>query len=182
MTTSGSVSAALDRYEPEPADVARQGAERVAHEVLRAQHGGGAVVPRPISRRLRSELMAPADYAQGVAAARAVMGHAEALMKRYANKARGEGVPWRDLAGPLNVNTEDEWTSPAEAAFEYVAGERWGQFDARRTVWECQSCGGTVTDYGPYNGHPVDCETGHEDGCRRHTAEIRQHERQIEGD
>jgi len=43
-----------------------------------------------------------------------------------------------------------------------------------RVYWYCGGplgCGAHVTDRGPYDGYPSDCESGHVDGCRRLAAE-----------
>jgi hypothetical protein len=87
--------------------------------------------------------------------------------------ARGEGVPWSELATPLGIAAEpDDGWSPAEAAFRLVAPSPSLPFDAVSVRWDCASCGQWITDKGPYNGHPADDETGHADTCARHAAEI----------
>lgn len=156
-----------------PDDVARTGVKRVVFDVLRAQHGAGSVVQRPISPRIDIPHPVPADYAAGITAARKVAGHARRLLREYADAARGDGRTWRELAEPLGIEMdEDGYTDVAVEAFLAVCPEPLRQFDRRRTSWRCASCGEVVTDYGPYNGNPVDDESGHAEDCVRHQAEI----------
>lgn len=164
-------------FERTPEDIARQGTERVVHDLLRAEHGPGALVQRPLAEGLSAGFPAPADYTAGIAAARRVADHADRLVDGYARKARGQGVAWRDLAGALGVGEEED---PAAAAFEAIVGQPLRQFDERSVGWSCDSCGQHITDRGPYNGHPEDNELGHADDCARHQAEIAEYERGIE--
>lgn len=77
----------------------------------------------------------------------------------WAQACRGAGVSWRDLAPVLGV--ED-----AVDAFYVLRG------DWERVYWRCRSCDAQVTDFGPFNGNPIDDEQGHAEGCKRHNAEV----------
>lgn len=168
----------------DPDSVARSGTERVVHELVRAQYGPDAIVSRPLSEKSTFGIPTPADYTTGITAARQVAAVANQMVLDYARKARGEGRAWRELAGPLGVGVKDEdddFTDPAAAAFELVAGEPLRQFDRRWVSWRCVSCTKYIHDKGPYNGNPIDDETGHTEDCARHTAEIRAYEARING-
>lgn len=165
------MSSIFDNADREPDYVVRTGTERVVHDLLRALHGPHAVASKPISPELSIPHPVPADWGQGIAAARWVAARANSLVHEYAKKARGDGVPWRNLADPLGIEV-DAWEDPAAAAFEHVAGTPVRTFDTLTVLWRCGSCGQLVTDRGPYNGHPVNNETGHAETCARHQAEI----------
>lgn len=157
---------------PDPALKARTGTMSLVFDLLRARYGTEAVIDRPIGDRPTLTVFAPADYTAGVAAARMVAAHAHELINHYARNARSEGHSWRDLADPLGVDTDDAYVDPAVAAFEMIAGKPSMRFDPLWTSWRCVTCGELVTDHGPYNGHPTDCETGHDQACARHQAEV----------
>ncbi|MCI2424046.1 hypothetical protein MOQ72_42280 [Saccharopolyspora sp. K220] len=167
----------FDNTDRDPEDVARSGTERVVHELLRARHGANAIVERPIDDGLTLTYPVPADYTEGIAAARRVAAEAHRLLNEYARKARGQGHSWRELAAALDVSGEYD---PAAAAFELIAGEPLRTFDEQTTSWRCDSCGQYVTDRGPYTGHPVDCERGHAEDCARHQREITAYEAQLD--
>lgn len=99
-----------------------------------------------------------------------------------ARGARGEGMSWETLA-PLLGLAMDPRRSPAEVAFEFVTPPR-ADFphDECTTYFQCGTCGGYVTDRGPYNPHPSDQERGHAEGCVRHNAEIAAYRKQLNED
>jgi len=144
--------------------------EQIVYTALRKEHGDAAIVERPI-RGMTLTASAPADYVAGIGAAQEVARVARSLASDYARKARGEGMPWRDLAAALGISADPD-DAPAETAFELVAPTPLMRFDAVSVCWDCASCGQWITDKGPYNGHPTDDETGHADNCARHAAEI----------
>jgi hypothetical protein len=161
----------------DPSDVLRAGTERVVFDLLRAQHGPHAITQRPISARITSPHDQPADYTAGIAAARMVADHANRLVNEYARKARGHGHSWRELAEALGIEPDDEgYTDPAVVAFELVAPQPSMRFDPRRVAWACASCGESITDRGPYEGHPVDNQSGHAANCARHLREVAEYE------
>lgn len=152
--------------------IARNGVERVVHDMLREEHGKDSLVQRPISPRVDIPKWGPADYTAGIKAARRVEGFARRLVREYADYARGAGTPWRDLAGPLGIEPdEDGYLDRAEEAFKAIAPEPLRPFDPLWTGWRCVSCGESIVDRGPY-GHPSDNERGHAEDCARHLAEI----------
>jgi hypothetical protein len=106
---------------------------------------------------------------------------AAGLLGEYIDRARGRGVPWRDLAAALRIagDADEEGIPPAEAAFHLATTGRidgdvprrgWGDEPSRS--WRCAACRDWVHDRGPFNGHPDDDETGHAAGCTRHAADV----------
>lgn len=149
----------------DPVYILRSGVDRVVHQLLHAEHGNDAIVQRPISPTIDVMHAQPANYTHGIEAALKVQFRARALVNEYALKARGNGVSWYDLSSVLDVEPDHE--DPAGAAFLEVAPRPSGAFDRIRTSWTCASCGQRVTDYGPYNGNPIDDEEGHAETCQR---------------
>lgn len=117
----------------------------------------------------------------GVRAAR----HAEAVafgrVRYYAEAARADGEPWREIGAALDltVAAEEHDRPLGELAFELIAegrepgmpGPRWSGWDPYVT-WRCSSCGERVTDRGPYDGAPCNIEQGHAPSCERHGRDI----------
>lgn len=158
---------------------ARNGAERAVHQVLRAM-GRTALTEQPIEGFTSITRTVPTNWKDGITATRMVADAGRHMMYRYAGDARGAGLSWRELADTLGVRTDDDYTDPAAAAFELIAGEPAQRFDEVTTSWRCATCGKYVTDKGPYNGHPTDCERGHAEDCGRHQAEIAAYEASLE--
>lgn len=105
----------------------------------------------------------------GLRAALAVARMAQDQAHRFATALRGEGSTWAELADLLEVPWSEDY-SCQERAYELVAGPATSTWSGSRVYWTCAGglgCGQHVTDLGPYNGHPVDNEDGHADGCRR---------------
>jgi hypothetical protein len=111
-----------------------------------------------------------------ILAARAVADAARQDMLSHARRARGAGVPWRDLAEPLGVDQSDTWVDPPGEAFRLVAGPPPMPYDPIYATWSCASCEQVITDSGPLAGHPTDAEKGHRDDCRRYANEIAAYE------
>ena len=151
----------------------RHNIEKIVHTELRKKHGDDAITQR-LTPGMTLTTSAPADYVAAIGIAQQVARVAQSLAYDYAKKARGEGKPWDALAEPLGLSTDpDEYgNSAAEAAFELVAPKPSMRFDLVTVHWTCASCGQSITDKGPYNGHPDDDETGHADDCARHLAEV----------
>ena len=89
----------------------------------------------------------------------------------YVKIAREEGRTWAQVGQALGLagTTADRGVPLAEAAFEYVVPVREDslRFDTPSFGWHCRSCGGFVSDRGPYESHPEDNEHGHAEGCAR---------------
>jgi hypothetical protein len=155
--------------------IIRQGTEQLVRQALTVKHGPHALIEAPISPQITLTHTVPQDYRQGIEQARSVEMQARALVHNYARKARGEGVPWSDLAGPLGIvldPDEDYGVDPAARAFEEIAGRPSQRFDPLHVYWTCTACGAHVDDRGPYNGHPSDDEHGHAETCTRLAADI----------
>lgn len=138
---------------------------------------GGMVArrSRPDSQYSWSEPSARA----GFDAAQAVIAAAEQARSKYAVALRGEGVSWAEIADLLQVGWSEEYAR-VERAYELVAAPQ-GKLAGQRVYWHCLGplgCGAHVTDYGPYDGHPSDCERGHSAACRRLAAETEAYEQE----
>jgi len=87
-----------------------------------------------------------------------------------ARYAREDGQTWDEIGDALGCKPDrGDWgESTGEAAFRQLASDlgRGPSF-----AWTC-SCGQTIIDTGPANGHPEDREQGHGEGCTRLAAEI----------
>lgn len=153
-------------------------ATRAVREVVTAQYGPDAMTERPIGYGYSSRLPEPADYAQGIDAARLVAGRVAGLIHTYTTKARGQGTSWADLAPRLGVDPDAD---QAVVAFEQTAG-RPRQFGELTVSWQCASCGRAITDRGPYTTNPDDNETGHADDCARHQDEVQQYQERMDDD
>lgn len=149
-----------------------------------------AAVPadQMVERKVRPE----SDYSwpvpqplAGLHAALTVVRLAQDQAYTFAKALRGEGSAWREIADLLEIPWSDEY-SRVERAYELVAGpadHRRGAFADLRVYWTCggpNGCGQYISDRGPYDGNPVDCEVGHADGCRRSAAEVEAWQRQME--
>lgn len=109
----------------------------------------------------------------GYWAARLIADTAGYQARRCLTQARSQGTSWRAIGEALLYDREH--VDPAEMAFRRAA-EHFGPADSTdRAYWDCKGadgCGQWITDHGPYTGHPVDCESGHADGCARHAREV----------
>ncbi len=97
----------------------------------------------------------------------------------YIKRARQDGVAWQQIGEALRLErvAEERGVSLAEVAFDYATdAEHAGPFDRLSFAWTCPSCRGLVIDYGPSGGHPVDCESGHAEGCERLAAAVAAYE------
>lgn len=111
----------------------------------------------------------------GLAAALEVARLAQRKAHEYAKELRAEGVTWKELVELLDIPWSPDYVQ-VERAYELVAGDAGSSYSSElRLYWRCGGpggCGEYITDYGPYNGHPSDVESGHADGCRRKAAEV----------
>lgn len=137
-----------------------------------------------VGRAVRAAALSE-EPADGLPAALAVVKIAQQQAYRFVIGLRGEGTSWREAADLLEIPWSDQYSRP-ERAYELVLGpdpDGPRSFRVRNVYWHCGGpggCGKYITDRGPYNGHPVDNEDGHADGCRRHAAEGEAYERERE--
>lgn len=157
-------------HDSDPGATARQFVRRAVHDIVRDTDGPDAFTTRPIFPGASSTESAP-DPAAAFKAARIVRDAAENAVRRYVAEMREGGRSWDEIGELLPIENGD--VAAAEAFEQFADGDA---FD-RRFFWRCLSCEQTISDRGPYNGHPVDCETGHAEDCARHAAEVEQYER-----
>lgn len=162
--------------DPSPKDTARWTLKQTIHKVAVDVYDS-ATVEVPIWPGARSTKMTVEPLA-GIRAAIFVRDVARNQIHEYATQARGAGRTWAEIAAAFNLDAEVA-DDPAGAVFEYLAvgeplpqPERRFRFDPRNVHWRCASCSLLITDSGPYNGNPVDDESGHAETCERHAAEI----------
>jgi hypothetical protein len=112
----------------------------------------------------------PADDAAAARIGRDLERAARSEVVDAVRRLRGAGRTWRELAPVLGLDGESlgvSITDPARLAFDYCAGLPAPPVFARPSlVWQCRSCGGTVTDHGP-DVQAGEAELGHADGCPR---------------
>lgn len=113
----------------------------------------------------------------GLLAALSAQQAARAAVLSYVAAARGDGLTWdqigQALRQPGGIGDDLLDDSPyfvAVAAFEYVAGPI-EAFCEPTFAWRCRACGRRITDRGPYDGHPLNSQSGHSAGCARLAAE-----------
>lgn len=143
-----------------------------------------AAVPagQMVQRRARPESTyswpAPSPLG-GLQAALTVARMAQTRAHKYAIELRGEGTSWATIADLLEIAWSEEYVR-TERAYELVAGPA-GSYGDLRVYWRCggpRGCGEYVTDRGPYEGNPANCEDGHAEECRRLEAETAAYERE----
>lgn len=131
----------------------------VVERKIRPESTFGYPEPRPLAG-LRAALLV------------ARLAHDQAY--RFVTTLRGEGTSWAAVVELLEIPWSSEYVQ-AERAYELVAGSYGSSYGGDlRLYWTCGGpggCGQRITDYGPYNGIPDDCERGHADGCLRLAAE-----------
>lgn len=121
----------------------------------------------------------------GLEAALAVVAVANQKAYGFAKELRGEGSWWVEIADLLGIPWSPDYSRP-ERAYELVAGpstNRRGAFADVRLYWTCggaAGCGKYITDRGPYDLHPRDCEDGHAEGCGRHASDVARYVRECE--
>lgn len=150
-------------------------------KILRDEHGDNAVIYRTYDGQIVKDQSdwsvvswpEPAYPILAIDIARTIASCANNLVVRYADAARGDGRTWLELADGLGIDPNEEERD--HAAFMKVAGEPRSPYHDVTVFWRCSSCGERVRDYGPYGGHPDDCERGHAETCKRHRAEVAQY-------
>ena len=147
--------------------------ERVARDVYGAQ-----IVQVPIEGLDGVTKPMLDDPLAGVRAALLARNVALAQMRSYAEQARGAGRSWDDVAEALGIEaTEDDEPRDEQAYLLVIEGRplpvdepSWLHRPTAR--WTCTSCGQRITDYGPFESHPDNAETGHTDSCTRRAAAL----------
>ncbi len=96
------------------------------------------------------------------------------VRREYAERARGDGITWQQIGEALGLDRGPGGEAGYDlgvAAFEYFTGvpDPWYRASFR---FRCASCGGYITDRGPFESHPLDNEHGHAEGCVRLAADI----------
>lgn len=81
--------------------------------------------------------------------------------RRQIRRAREAGVSWAGLAPVLGMDD-------GEAAFEWATGGVEDRWRRSSVPYRCPACAELICDYGPYENHPEDNESGHAPGCARH--------------
>lgn len=158
-----------------PDERARQEARwAVNAAILRMAHAAGAPVhERPIAPGLRTTV-SDAEPLAGIGFALMLTDAAANEIHRYIRRAREDGAGWREIGTALRLerDVEERGGDLGAAAFEYAAGPPAQRFDRLWFHWTCPVCQRPITDYGPYDSHPDDCESGHAEGCQRLAAAI----------
>lgn len=115
-----------------------------------------------------------AEPLAGIRAAGILADCAARLRREYTEHARGEGISWQQIGQALGLGQGPDGKSGYDLAV--AAGER---FEGEPDLWHqtsfhyrCASCGEFITDRGPYDSHPEDCESGHANDCARLTADL----------
>jgi hypothetical protein len=100
------------------------------------------------------------------------------VAREEADRARGVGVSWAEIAAAAGIKGEGDYDAGVKA-FEWAAPKPADRFDRVWASWTCSTCGGRVIENHPDSGaHPVDREEGHAEGCARFAADVEAYERE----
>jgi rubrerythrin len=147
--------------------------------VLRMARAAGAEIrERPVWPGAAST-MRHAGPAAGMRYARMLADAARQAEHAHIRYAREEGLTWQQVGQALRLEhaAEERGAPLAEVAFEHATGaEHTDRWDRLSFYWRCASCGQSISDHGPDNGHPVDCEHGHAEDCQRLAAAVAAYE------
>ncbi|MFI6391511.1 hypothetical protein [Nonomuraea sp. NPDC050540] len=148
---------------------ARHRLEAAVVDLVAETYGQQAIAIRPIFPGALSHDRV-ADPLPGLWAAKLLAALARAEIGRQARHAREAGHTWHEIGQALELPNDDH-RALSEAAFEYMTE---GGYGDPNVTWRCPdlACGQLILDYGPYNGHPDDCERGHATACERHGREL----------
>jgi hypothetical protein len=96
------------------------------------------------------------------------------ICRDRAERARGDGITWQQIGEALGLHQGPGARLGYDlgvAAFEHFTGEPdlWYRDSFQ---FRCASCGGYITDRGPFESHPEDNEHGHAPGCVRLAADV----------
>ncbi|MGY2061643.1 hypothetical protein ACW9HQ_42790, partial [Nocardia gipuzkoensis] len=122
--------------------------QRIVFEQLRDEYGDTAVAKEPWISQFTGfnygDLDVPANYVQALEVAERISRVASGLASDYADKARGQGRSWSEIATAFKIDPA-EVDDPAVEAFERIAPpQRWRSDNC--TFWTCTSCQQRVTD------------------------------------
>lgn len=133
---------------------------------------------RAIRQAVRKDAPAALD---GIKAARTYEHAAARLAAEYVTRARTDGAGWLEIGQALGLDAEDGTDIAVEAYGQACGTDTFGH---RLPYWfPCGTCGGQVTDRGPFGGHPAEQEEGHADSCARFAEAVRAYRAQWdEGD
>lgn len=158
----------------------REHIRRVAVDVFGAvEHEEPVEGFRVLTRTVLDEPLA------GVRAARCMAAVAEEQRREWALAARGAGRSWDEVAAALEPVQDEDGVTRGGVAYEWLIEHRPpepGRLDLHRTVafWRCTACGAQVRDTGPFDAHPDDRESGHDDACPRRGAELAAWRRELD--
>jgi hypothetical protein len=138
-----------------------------------AQAAGAEIHERPafpgsISIHQHAEPLA------GIRAAQILADCAARIRRDYTQLARGEAITWQQIGQALSLDQGPDGKAGYDlgvAAFEHFEGEP-GLWHQASFHYQCASCGEYITDRGPFESHPDDCETGHAKDCTRLAGEL----------
>ena len=160
----------MSSHQPTPGDRARWNVWDKVREIAVLLDGDEVMIERPSALGPGHVPVKDVEPLAGVRAALFVQRVAQRRMLHYAEQARADGVSWAHIGEALGLAEEAERTDTplGEAASVFV----FQGLGPRIAAWTCGSCVQRITDYGPFDGHPGDCEHGHAEDCQRHHAEI----------
>jgi hypothetical protein len=111
----------------------------------------------------------------GIQAAKLLGDVSERLIRTWAENARATGYSWDAIGEALGLLAEGQTFNRAEAAFDFVAGERplpVNGISVRRmrivqpeVRYRCGTCDRMATDRGPWEGNPEEELSGHREDC-----------------
>jgi len=114
----------------------------------------------------------------GIRAARTYEHAAARLAREQVTRARTDGGSWLDIGRALGLEGDSDYDVMV-AAYEQAAGP-YSVMSPAYVYFRCGSCGERVTDRGPYEAAPYNCEEGHADSCARFAEAVRAYRAQWE--
>lgn len=145
----------------------------IRQAVLKTARDTGTEIREKPSPALTSMTVYYAEPLAGIRAARMYEHAAARLAADYVSCARADGIPWLEIGRALGLeNGERGPYDVMVAAYERAAGEGRSGY-APSFYFTCGSCGQHVTDRGPYEAAPYNCEEGHAGDCARFAEAVR---------
>ncbi len=161
----------------EASDRAREQVRSAIVHLVADSAGDDAFHEVPIWPGARTTERRPEPH-RGLQAALRLRTEVNGQVRQFVEQLRGSGVSWLDVAAQVRREAEVDVEQAGAVFEEFATG---GEFDPPWMSWRCDTCGERVLDYGPYNPHPDDVETGHADDCGRNAADIRAYEMERTG-